>query len=186
MAGRNQTVNMDMSRRSFLLRSSAAVTGAAFGRLLPARSSLDTLSEVDPPDPIIDFHVHLFGVGDGGTGCYLSNKQRRHPTYPFFKMMLGLRENGRMDEDYIQRLVAMLRGSSVSKAVLLAQDSRYDSGGYPDREHTNTPPSMYRTITCFELSLASRTCLSPASQSTPNDVMPWTNCNVATNSAPRC
>ena len=123
---------MSMTRRQFLLTSGGAAVAAATNLL-----SAQLPSEVEPSGPIIDFHVHLFGVGDGGTGCYISEKQRRHITYPFFTRLMRLRENGRMDEDYVQRLVAMLRASSVDRAVLLAQDSRYDSSGRPDRENTS-------------------------------------------------
>jgi predicted TIM-barrel fold metal-dependent hydrolase len=127
-----------MTRRSFLLGSCAAAAAYGASRLLPAQSPSEAASISGLDVEIIDFHVHLFGVGDGGTGCYVSEKQRRHPTYPFFKLMLGLRENGRMDEDYVQYLSAMLRSSpSVQKAVLLAQDSRYDSAGRPDKTHTS-------------------------------------------------
>jgi predicted TIM-barrel fold metal-dependent hydrolase len=121
---------MKLTRRRFLLATGAAMAaggGALRGQSLPA---------VEPARPVIDFHVHLFGVGDGGTGCYLSEKQRRHITYPFFVRLMRLRENGHLDEDYLQRLVAMLRTSSVQRAVLLAEDSRYDAQGRPDRENT--------------------------------------------------
>jgi predicted TIM-barrel fold metal-dependent hydrolase len=86
---------------------------------------------------VLDFHVHLFGVGEGGTGCFLSRKQKRHVTYRFFLRLLNLSENGRLDEDYVQRIVEQFRGSSLSKAVLLAQDCRYDARGEPDVENTS-------------------------------------------------
>jgi predicted TIM-barrel fold metal-dependent hydrolase len=123
---------MMWTRRQFLHASGVAATAAAT-RFVSAQSK----PPAGPAGPIIDFHVHLFGVGDGGTGCYLSAEQKRHITYPFFMRLMGLSENGRMDEDYIQRLAAMLRASYVDKAVLLAQDSRYDAQGLPDRENTS-------------------------------------------------
>src|SRR5947209_1422095 len=49
---------------------------------------------------------------------------------------MRLSQNGRQDEDYVQRLVTMLRTSSVQKAVLFAEDCRYDSAGRPDRANT--------------------------------------------------
>ena len=121
-----------LSRRQFLSATGGAVATSVAARLLHSQAP----SVKEPAGPIIDFHVHLFGVGDGGSGCYLSEKQRRHITYPFFKRLMDLKENGHMDEDYVQHLVAMLRASSVQKAVLLAQDCRYDAGGFP--EHGNT------------------------------------------------
>jgi predicted TIM-barrel fold metal-dependent hydrolase len=121
-----------LTRRQFLL----AGTGGAAAIAANLRSA-QFPAVAAPSGPIIDFHVHLFGVGDGGSGCYvhLSGKQRL--TYLFFTRLMRLADNGRMDEDYVQRLVAMLRNSSVSKAVLLAQDSRYDAAGRPDPENTS-------------------------------------------------
>ena len=139
---------VNMTRRQFLITSGGAALGAAVGNHLTAQAPAVT----EPAGPIIDFHVHLFGVGDGGTGCYISEKQRHHITYPFFTRLLRLRENGRMDEDYLQRLVAMLRASSVQKAVLLAQDSRYDAQGRPDRENTSfyiPNDYLFRTVARF-------------------------------------
>ncbi|MBI3933815.1 MAG: amidohydrolase family protein [Acidobacteria bacterium] len=137
-----------MTRRQFLITSGVAAIAATGANSTAAQ--VPTVAE--PSGPIVDFHVHLFGVGDGGTGCYISGKQRRHITYPFFTRLMRLRENGRMDEDYLQRLVAMLRASSVQKAVLLAQDSRYDAQGMPDKENTSfyVPNDyLFRTVARF-------------------------------------
>ena len=123
---------MNMTRRQFLLAGAGAA--AAAGTNLHS-AQLPSLAA--PAAPIVDFHVHLFGVGDGGTGCYLNNSGNQRLTYLFFKRLMRLTENGHMDEDYVQRLVALLRASSVDKAVLLAQDSRYDAQGRPDRENTS-------------------------------------------------
>ena len=139
---------MTLTRRQFLIASGGAALGAAAANHLMAQAP----AVAEPAGPVIDFHVHLFGVGDGGTGCYISEKQRHHTTYPFFTRLMRLRENGRMDEDYLQRLVAMLRESSVQKAVLLAQDSRYDAYGKPDRENTSfyVPNDyVFRTVARF-------------------------------------
>ena len=87
----------------------------------------------EPTGPVIDFHAHLFGAGDGGTGCYLSSKQKKHVTYAFFLKLLGLEENGRFDQEYLDRIVGLLRESSLDRAV--AEDCRYDSLGRPDMEN---------------------------------------------------
>ncbi|MHB8520920.1 MAG: amidohydrolase family protein [Limisphaerales bacterium] len=52
--------------------------------------------------------------------------------------MLKLAENGHLDEDYVQQLVAQLRASSISRAVLLAQDCRYDAREKPDWQKTTS------------------------------------------------
>lgn len=117
---------MNLDRRHFL-----GGLGLATGRLL-----LDSGAPEEPAGPIYDFHAHLFGIGDGGTGCFISERQRRHWNYPFFLRLLGVRP-GRMDQDYVDQLVRQLRASSVKKAVLLAQDGRYDAQGRFLREATN-------------------------------------------------
>jgi predicted TIM-barrel fold metal-dependent hydrolase len=118
---------MSLDRRLFL-----GGLGLATGGLL-----LGGGADAQAPGLVYDFHAHLFGVGDGGTGCFLSERQRRHWNYPFFLRLLGLRE-GRMDQDYVAALVGQLRASSVRKAVLLAQDGRYDAQGRFLRELTNS------------------------------------------------
>ena len=105
-----------------------------------AAATAGLLSPEFVPSPIhdaIDFHVHLFGVGDGGSGCWLSETQKRHFNYGYLLRLLRLR-SGQIDEDYVQRLVAQLRTASVKKAVLQSWDCRYDEKGEPDREHTTS------------------------------------------------
>ena len=118
---------MKLSRRSFL-------AGLGLGT---AGLTLEGMPSEDPKVPVYDFHVHLFGVGDGGTGCFLSRKQKEHLTYRFLLKLLGLSENGQLDQDYVDELVRQLRSSSISKAVLLSYDGRYDRKGCFDREATN-------------------------------------------------
>jgi uncharacterized protein len=123
---------MSLTRRQFC--------GSTLGVLASQGQALAEVSNAtirEPAGPVIDFHVHLFGVGDGGSGCFISPKQKQHINYPFILRLLDLSENGRMDEDYIARIVTQLRASSTDKAVLLAQDGRYDESGNPDFENTS-------------------------------------------------
>jgi predicted TIM-barrel fold metal-dependent hydrolase len=57
--------------------------------------------------------------------------------YRYLLALLGLSDNGRMDRDYADALVRQLRASSLAKAVLLAQDCRYDAAGRPDLANTS-------------------------------------------------
>ena len=123
---------MSLTRRQFFYSTFSVLAG---GTRLSAQEQTPTSRE--PAEPVIDFHVHLIGAGDGGSGCFISPKQKQHVTYPFLLRLLGLSENGRMDEDYLQRIVEQLRNSSVNRAVLVAQDSRYDDAGKPDLENTS-------------------------------------------------
>ena len=119
---------MNISRRRFLIGLAAGGAGCAGGnRSSPAFTRAP-----------LDFHVHLFGIGDGGTGCRLSAKQREHWNFRFFLRLLRLQENGRMDQDFVAELVRQLRASSTQKAVLLAHDARYDAQGRPDFAATNS------------------------------------------------
>ena len=107
-----------MKRREFL---GAAGLGVA-GFLLPdARAQ-------QPKGPVIDFHTHLFGIGDGGTGCFMSGRVKSRLNYKLFQKLLGLTD-GTVDQDYVAELVRQLGESSVRKAVLLAYDARYDDHG---------------------------------------------------------
>ena len=117
-----------ISRRSFIGALGALGAGAMIG---------EAPSSPAPRRPIIDAHVHLAGVGDGGSGCFLSDKQRNHWNYPLFLKLLNLRE-GSIDEDYIAILIELLRTSSIDRALLFAQDGRYDSDGDFDRGATNS------------------------------------------------
>lgn len=109
------------------------------GSLAVATAGLALPEQELPPlqNPVVDFHVHLFGAGDGGTGCALSPRQRQHWNYPFFLKLMGLSENGRLDQDYKAEMLRQIRLSSVRRAVLLAQDARYDAQGRPDLAATN-------------------------------------------------
>ena len=117
---------MPLNRRSFLGGIIAATAGLALKEAPAPR----------PRSPVYDFHVHLFGIGTGGTGCYLSELVREHWNFPFFLKLLKLREE-HLDQDFVATLVRQLRSSSTTKAVLLAHDGRYDREGRFDCEATN-------------------------------------------------
>ena len=85
---------MRLTRREFFYPILGALAGCAQA---PTRNGQSVAAT--PVPPVIDFHVHLFGVGDGGTGCFLSARQKRNVNYPFFLRLLKLSENGRLDED---------------------------------------------------------------------------------------
>jgi len=104
---------MRTSRRIFLSFLGSAVIGAATGPVAYGTSGCRK-----PAAVLVDMHTHLFGVGDGGTGCVLSCKQRAQWNFQFLLKLIGLAENGHMDEDYVQWMVRELGASSVDGAVL--------------------------------------------------------------------
>jgi len=85
---------------------------------------------------MLDAHAHLFGCGDGGSGCFLSETQRRHLSFGLLQRLLALPETG-MDEAYVDRLLAQARASPLQRVLLFAQDGRYDRDGRLDRAATS-------------------------------------------------
>ena len=115
---------MSLSRGEFL----GCLGGAAVGFQAACKSPSEQQLLPQPRVPVIDFHVHLFGVGTGGTGCKVSEEARNHWNYWFLRKLLGLRKQ-HLDQDFVSVLVRQLRGSFTDKAVLLAHDGRYDLAG---------------------------------------------------------
>lgn len=138
------------TRREFLLRVGAAATAPLLTRHAAAAAAGTSSTTAGtrhhllaPPGaakpraiPLIDFHVHLFGVGDGGSGCHVSKNQQGHFSTWALRQLLGLGESPGLDERYVKALIEQLTASSIDRAVLLAQDARYDGGGLRDLEHT--------------------------------------------------
>ena len=123
---------MNLSRGEFL----RLMGGAVLGSHAACKSRSETQVPPEPRTPVIDFHVHLFGVGTGETGCRVSEEARNHWNYWFLRKLLGLREK-HLDQDFVSALVRQLRHSSTDKAVLLAHDGRYNSAGHFDKTTTS-------------------------------------------------
>ncbi len=135
---------MRLSRRNFLASLLFASSCAGSGCTGSGRTGSGDQDPDEPSELLVDFHVHLFGVGDEGTGCFLSERQRTFAStgmspdyYPLLLRLLGLKENGQIDRDYVSVLVGQLGESSIEKAVLVGQDGRYDEDGILDRAATN-------------------------------------------------
>ena len=80
----------------------------------------------------IDCHVHIVGNGSGGTGCWLRVRGWHRPLAALMLRSIGLPGDamtGDMDRLYIERLLELVRGSSLGAAVILAQDLVYDDQG---------------------------------------------------------
>lgn len=89
---------------------------------------------------IIDCHVHYVGDGSSGSGCRLD---LRTPYRKFMGKMLvrgiglpvSLLREGGLDEAYRDRLLRLVRGSSLDRVVLLAQDDTYHDDGARVENH---------------------------------------------------
>ena len=80
----------------------------------------------------VDMHVHIVGTGAGGTGCWLRVKGWHRPLAGFMTRHIGLSWNafrGDFDRLYVERLLRLVRESSLSAAVILAHDQVYDERG---------------------------------------------------------
>ncbi len=82
----------------------------------------------------IDAHVHVVGTGSGGTGCWLRVGSWRRPMAALMLRHAGLPQTvlrADLDQVYVQRLLEMVRASSLGAVVLLAQDLARDEKGMP-------------------------------------------------------
>jgi uncharacterized protein len=105
---------------------------------LASRAAGATVAEVRAREPTLDIHVHLFGIGEGGTGCRMSKSITDGLQFQFLVLALRLREKGKtLDERYEQVLVAQVQGSGLSKAAILGQDAVYDRQGKPEWDRTS-------------------------------------------------
>src|SRR5262245_5391195 len=80
----------------------------------------------------IDAHVHVVGNGSGGTGCWVRVRGWHRPLAPIMLKHIGLSlraMSGDLDRLYIERLLELVRGSSLGAVVILAQDLVYDESG---------------------------------------------------------
>ena len=90
------------------------------------------MTQTKPADAPIDMHVHIVGNGTGGTGCWLRVTGWHRPLAALMLRHIGLPGNamtGDMDRLYVERLLELVRGSSLRAAVILAQDDVHDESG---------------------------------------------------------
>ncbi|HEY5910805.1 MAG TPA: amidohydrolase family protein [Verrucomicrobiae bacterium] len=82
----------------------------------------------------VDIHVHMVGNGSSGSGCWLRLRAWRRPFAALMLRHCGLSQaalRGDLDRIYLERLLELVRGSSLGAAVILAQDLAYDDAGRP-------------------------------------------------------
>ena len=76
----------------------------------------------------IDCHVHFVGTGADGTGCWYRPKGLTKIGEPFLVKAIGLTTRDlhgpEFDRLYTERLLEMIRGSSVDRALLLFGEGR--------------------------------------------------------------
>jgi predicted TIM-barrel fold metal-dependent hydrolase len=118
------------SRRCFLASTIAASwgmtqPGAVWGKGCPKAGGT------------LDIHLHLFGAGDGDSGCRLPKAAVKGRLFQLLAKRLRFYERAKtIDEGYVLALAEHLEKSGLSKGVILAQDAIYDRNGKPDWART--------------------------------------------------
>ena len=115
--------------RSELSPGARALVDAAFADLDPAKAW--------------DVHAHVFGLGVGGTGCWVNPRLRSH-LHPLERLRLelylgasGVRDLAQADEEFVQRLLRLHRDANPSgKLVLMAFERRHRADGTADAAGT--------------------------------------------------
>jgi uncharacterized protein len=93
-----------------------------------------------PERSLIDCHVHLAALPEGGNGCFISPKMLKSPLFRFLLWKHGLPKDkpGEANRKYVADLLTELRASKhVRQAVLLGMDGVYDHAGRLDRNETH-------------------------------------------------
>lgn len=80
----------------------------------------------------IDMHVHIVGNGAGGTGCWIRVTGLHRLMAWFMLRHIGLPISvlkGDLDRIYVERLLELVRTSSLGRVVILAHEQVYDEHG---------------------------------------------------------
>jgi uncharacterized protein len=98
--------------------------------------STSALAETTPspnrPERPVDMHVHIVGNGTGDTGCWLRVGGWHRPLASIMLRHIGLPSaamRGDLDALYADRLLSLVKASSLQAAVILAHDLVYDEHG---------------------------------------------------------
>lgn len=88
------------------------------------------------PARVLDAHVHVVGIGAGGTGCRVGDRlQSALNPLEYFKFTVYLEASGvtrleEADQQYLDRLRSLVRGQSPhGRLLLLAFDQAHDEAG---------------------------------------------------------
>jgi predicted TIM-barrel fold metal-dependent hydrolase len=134
---------MKITRRKLLWGAAALAAGAGGYKMLRGFEDdpTDNLSELIPPglrNAGLDVHVHVLGVGAGGTGCRMHDEMRSsiQARAGLWNLRLSLSQPD-LDQAYIEYLRTRVhRAGFLKQVVLLAMDHTYSSSGEPDAVRT--------------------------------------------------
>lgn len=145
---------MALSRRGLLALGACFGLGAAVGARigLPAalgpgsprpvrgraRALVDEAFEGLDRARMWDAHVHVTGLGAGGTGCWVNPEMRklfspwRHFKFDVYRHAAGITDLSRADQQYVDRLLALHRlANPAGKLIAYAFDYFVDESGEP-------------------------------------------------------
>lgn len=106
-----------------------------------ARDLLERAYADVKPGKLLDYHVHLIGTGERGSGCYVNERMLtwRHPLqrarFLVYRSAGGIEDEARAESQYLERLVALARAHR-GRFVVLAFDENRGADGQVDREKT--------------------------------------------------
>jgi len=122
------------------------------------------------PTRYVDGHVHLLGLGTGGTGCWIHEgmQSHLHPVQRFqfdlYRSAVGMTDPETADKDYVERLLALHRASiPEGRLLLLAFDMVVDESGqeHPDRSAFYTPDGYVLRLTAEHPELTACASIHP-------------------------
>ncbi|GMU61725.1 MAG: hypothetical protein AMXMBFR34_34880 [Myxococcaceae bacterium] len=142
------------SRRALLAGGAAALTSGCYrlarpppldGPLSPeARRLLQTAWAGLDSNLVLDTHVHVVGLGTGGTGCWVNpalQSPLAHPLnamrFDIYKQAAGVTDEAVGDRQYVETLLSRMRRQLIhGRALILAFDQTYSEDGTPRPELT--------------------------------------------------
>lgn len=105
---------------------------------LSSVAALPLVAVGQSPAPTLDLHVHLFGTGDSGSGCRLSDGLQNGLQFRALTIALNIRGKGKtVDEGYANVLAEQVKTSGLTKCAILGQDAVYESNGEPNWTRTS-------------------------------------------------
>jgi predicted TIM-barrel fold metal-dependent hydrolase len=94
-------------------------------------------------DQTMDYHVHIVGLGKGGTGAYVNPTMQsllypvKYIQFSVYMNSSGITDIDNADAQYLNRLVRLIKGiPDHGKFRILAFDKSYDKKGNPIEEKT--------------------------------------------------
>jgi len=94
--------------------------------------SATPLTRQPPQSMPIDMNVHVVGNGSGNSGCWLRINASRRPMAALMLRHVGLPSSALqadLETLYVERLLELIRGSSLGAVVVLAQEQVHDDQG---------------------------------------------------------